>query len=185
MATPEMQAPKSVPNTISANYFPQPLVRRMVLKTKVKELEALKRSAPNQNKEMIQHVINLYQGKKIPNYKTAENVVLRLSNTTKHKGIQERALKDYKATVAKYADALPTTGKLARSIEEKQRKVGTRIGSITLILFRRANEGDAEATVNVQGIGGEAQKKYMRKPARRSKTRSSGRAPKPSENTAT
>jgi hypothetical protein len=86
---------------------------------------------------------------------------LRLSNKTKHKGIQERALKDYKATVAKYGDALPTTGKLARSIAEEQNKVGTRIGSITLILFRRANEGDAEATVNVQGIGGEAQKKYM------------------------
>ena len=86
-----------------------------------------------------------------------------MSNTTKHKGIQERALKDYTATVAKYADALPTTGKLERSIEEKQRKVGTRIGSITLILFRRANAGDAEATVNVQGIGGEAAKEGIRK----------------------
>ena len=32
-----------------------------------------------------------------------------------------------------------------------------------MILFRRANEGDAEATVNAQGIGGEAQKKYARK----------------------
>ena len=63
MTTPDVQAPKSGPIAISANYFPQPLVRRMVLKTKFEELEALKRSAPNQNKEMIQHVINLYQGK--------------------------------------------------------------------------------------------------------------------------
>jgi len=159
-----MHQPESVSNTISSNDFPRQLVvRTMVLKGKIKELEAMKRSAPNENKEMINTIINLYQNKKIPNFKTAENVVLRLSNKTKHKGIQERALKDYKATVAKYGDALPTTGKLARSIAEKQNKVGTRIGSITLILFRRANEGDAEATVNVQGIGGEAQKKYMRK----------------------
>ena len=59
-----MQAPRSVPNTISANYFPEPLVRRMVLKGKIKELEALKRSAPNENKEMIHNIINLYQNKK-------------------------------------------------------------------------------------------------------------------------
>ena len=60
-----MQQPESVSNTISSNDFPRQLVvRTMVLKAKIKELEALKRSAPNQNKEMIQHVINLYQGKK-------------------------------------------------------------------------------------------------------------------------
>jgi len=63
MTTPEVQAPKSVPNTISANYFPEPLVRRTVLKGKIKELEALKRSAPNENKEMINNIINLYQNR--------------------------------------------------------------------------------------------------------------------------
>ena len=90
-----MPQPESFSNTTSSNVFPgQLVVRTMVLKAKIKELEALKRSAPKQNKEMIQHAINLYQSKTNPNYKTAENVVLRLSNTGERKGIQERALKD-------------------------------------------------------------------------------------------
>jgi hypothetical protein len=157
-----MKTLKSVSNTTSEHHFPVPRVKAMVLKGKVKILQALKGSAPRGNREMIQHIINLYEGKKIPNFKTAENVVLRLSNTAKYRGIQEKTLKDCKAIAGKYADALPTTGRLARQIAEKQRKVGTRIASIALILFRRANTGDAEATVNAQGIGGPSAKQNVR-----------------------
>jgi len=168
MSNSKIQATKPVTNTTFASKFSEPIVRPMpVSKAKMNELRAYKKDAPNSNKEMIQHVIDLYEGKKIPNFKTAENVLLRLSNTSKNKAIQERGLKDYKAVVAKYADALPTTGRLTRQIAEKQRKVGTRIGSITLILFRRANTGDAEATVNVPGMGGTVQKQSMRKTAKR------------------
>ena len=43
-----------------------------------------------------------------------------------------------------------------------------RLGSITLILFRRANTGDAEATVNVDGIGGPGAKADVRDGVKRS-----------------
>ncbi len=60
-----MNHSESVTNTISANDFPRQLVvRTMVLKVKIKELEAMKRSAPNENKEIINTIINLYQNKK-------------------------------------------------------------------------------------------------------------------------
>ena len=57
-------------------------------------MKAYKKGAPNDNKEMIQHIVDLYEAKKIPNLKTAGNVLLRLSNTSKNKAIQERGLKD-------------------------------------------------------------------------------------------
>ena len=38
---------------------------------------------------------------------------------------------------------------------------------LLLITLRRASEGDAEATVNVEGIVGDAQKKYVRKTIRK------------------
>ena len=84
----------------------------MPLKSNVKELQGYKSSAPRENREMIQHLIDLYVNKKIPNYRTVENAVSRLSLKTKHKGIQGKALKDYEAIVSKYKDALPTTGRL-------------------------------------------------------------------------
>ena len=60
-----MQQPESDSNAISSNDFPRQLVvRKMALKGKTKELEALKRAAPNENKEMINNIINLYQSKK-------------------------------------------------------------------------------------------------------------------------
>jgi hypothetical protein len=44
---------------------------------------------------------------------------------------------------------LPITGRIDRSIAEKRLRTGGPLSSITLILLRRANAGDAEATVNV------------------------------------
>ena len=118
-----MQAMESVSNATFASKFSEPIVRPMpVSKAKMNELRAYKKGAPNDNKEMIQHVIDLYEAKKTPTFKTAENVLLRLSNTSKNKAIQERGLKDYKAVVAKYADAMPTTGRLTRQIAEKQKR---------------------------------------------------------------
>ena len=79
----------SVHNTIispvSQRVFPSPSVRRMPLKSNITELQGYKASAPKENRGMIQHLIDLYSSKKIPNYRTVENAVSRLSLKTKHK----------------------------------------------------------------------------------------------------
>ena len=125
----------------------------MGFKTNVKELQALKKAAPKENREMIQTLVDLYVSKKIPNYRTVENAVNRLALKIKSKAIQAKALKEFESITNKYKDALPTTGRIERSIAEKRLRTGGKVLSITLILFRRASAGDAEATVNVQGDG--------------------------------
>ena len=110
---------------------------------------------------MIQSLIELYSSRKIPNYISVENAVNRLAVKSKSKAVQAKALKVHEALTEKYKDALPTTGRIERSIAEKRLRTGGKVMSITLILFRRASAGDAEATVNVQG-GGKAKKNEAR-----------------------
>ena len=125
----------------------------MGFKSNAKELQALKKAAPKENRDMIQSLIELCSLRKIPNYRSVENAVNRLALKTKSKAIQAKALKDYEALTNKYKDAPPTTGRIERSIAEKRLRTGGKVLSITLILFRRASAGDAEATVNAQGDG--------------------------------
>ena len=125
----------------------------MGFKSNVKELRALKKAAPKKNRGTIQSLIELYSSRKIPNYRSVENAVNRLAAKTKSKAVQAKALKDYEALTKKYEDALPTTGRIERSIAEKRLRTGGKVLSITLILVRLASAGDAEATVNVQGDG--------------------------------
>ena len=61
---------------------------------------------------MIHSIISLYEEKKIPNMKTAENPIVMLSS--KHKASIPKALENYKKIVAKYTDAEPMTGRLSR-----------------------------------------------------------------------
>ena len=157
----------SVHNTIYApasnNYFPGRMVRKtMGYKSNIKELEDLKKSAPKDNKGMIQTLIELYRDRKIPQFRTVELAVNRLSLRTKSKAIQAKALNDFQALTKKYMDALPATGRIERSIAEKRLRTGGKLSSITLILFRRAAAGDAEATVNVANGDGKALKRKFR-----------------------
>ena len=46
---------------------------------------------------------------------------------------------------------MPAAGRIERSIAEKRLRTGGKLASITIILLRRANAGDAETTVNVAG----------------------------------
>ena len=152
----------SVHNTIYApasnNYFPGRMVRKtMGYKSNIKELEALKRAAPKENKGMIQTLLELYRDRKIPQFVTVERAVNRLSLRTKNKAVQAKALKDFEALTKKYMDALPATGRIERSIAEKRLRTGGKLSSITLILFRRAAAGDAEATVSVANGDGKGQ----------------------------
>ncbi len=45
---------------------------------------------------MIDHIVELYSSKKSFNFKTVENSVMRLSNKTKSKPIQEKAVRKNK-----------------------------------------------------------------------------------------
>ena len=55
----------------------------MTFKSNIAELKRYKSVAPDGNKLKIENVIDLYQKKKIPNYKSALNAVVALSS--KHK----------------------------------------------------------------------------------------------------
>ena len=91
----------SVHNTIytsaSINDFPSHKVRKtMGYKSNIKELEDLEKSAQD-NKGMIQTLIELYRDRKIPQFRTVELAVNRLSLRVKSKAIQAKALKDFEA----------------------------------------------------------------------------------------
>ena len=160
----------SVHNTIISSVakgdFPSPKVRTMPYKSNLKELASYLKIAPSENKPMIKHLIELYSDKKIPMYATVSNAVSRLALKTKNKSINERAVKDYDKIASKYKDSLPSTGRIQRQILEKRKKVLSKVLSITLILFRLADAGDAKATVSVPGVSGEKAKENVRKEAK-------------------
>ena len=116
----------SVHNTIipvvAKGDFPSPIIRRMPYKSNLKELASYKAASPKENRPMIEHLIELYYNKKIPNYRTVEIVVARLLAKTTNDAIREKTLKGYKKVIDKYTDAMPTTGRIARQILEKERR---------------------------------------------------------------
>ena len=89
----------SVHNTIISSAakcdFPSHIIRTMPIKSKLKELASYKASAPKENRAMIEHLIELYSNKKIPNFRTVENAVTRLASHRKSKPTQAKALKEY------------------------------------------------------------------------------------------
>ncbi len=147
----------SVHNTIISSAakddVPSHIIRTMPIKIKLEELSSYKASAPKGNRGMIENLIELYSSKKTPNFKTVETSVMRLSDKTKSKQIQEKTARKYEIITGKYKDALPMTGRMGRSIAEKRLRTAGELASITLILFRRATAGDAPATVSVAGDG--------------------------------
>ena len=159
----------SVHNTIipvvAKGDFPSPIIRRMPYKSNLKELASYLKIAPSGNKPMIKHLIELYSDQKIPNYKTVGNAVSRLALKTKHTAIQAKAVREYDSIAKKYKDSLPSTGRIQRQILEKRKKVLSKVLSITLILFRLADAGDAKATVSVPGVSGDKAKDVVRKEA--------------------
>ena len=97
----------------------------MTFKPNLRELKSYVRQAPSQNRAKIEHIINLYESKKIANFKTAINFVLLLSSKNKNtinSGKQER---EYQRIITKYSEAEPMTGRLNRQIEQRKRKLTT------------------------------------------------------------
>ena len=74
----------------------------MGIKSNIKELTDLKRIAPQQNKAKIDEIINLYASRKIPIFKTAENLVNRLSVKTNNPTSINKRNKLYESVVGKY-----------------------------------------------------------------------------------
>ena len=98
----------SVHNTIispvAKGDFPSRTMRRMPYKSNLKELASYKAAAPKENRNMIQDLIELYYNKKIPNYKTVENVVTRLLSKSKNAAIQAKAVREYDKIIQKITD---------------------------------------------------------------------------------
>ena len=83
----------------------------MTFKNNIKLLNSYK-SRSNPNNDKIVSIIKLYEDKKIPNMKTAENAIALL--TSKHKATISKALDHYSKLVNKNTDAEPLTGRISR-----------------------------------------------------------------------
>ena len=105
----------SVHNTIITTApkgdFPSPIIRRMPYKSNLRELAEYRKSAPKGNREMIDKLTELYYNKKIPNYRTVENVVIRLlagNEKPKRPGKnRQRIRQGYAKIHGRYADNRP------------------------------------------------------------------------------
>ena len=83
----------------------------MTFKNNIKLLHSYK-SRSNPNNDKIVSIIKLYEDKKIPNIKTAENAIVQL--TSKHKATVTTALDTSEKIFDKYNDAEPMTGRSTR-----------------------------------------------------------------------
>ena len=116
------------------------------IKSNVKELIDLKRRAPKENRAQIDQIIELYSNRKIPSFKTAENIVTRLSVKTSNPTSINKTKKIYDNIITKYSEALPATGRIAREVASKKQKTY----SITMILFRDPDDNNTnKVSINV------------------------------------
>ena len=86
----------------------------MTFKSNIAELKIYKSVAPDGNKLKIENVIDLYQKKKIPNYKSALNAVVALSSKHKATIASKKPEKLYESLIEKYETAESMTGRLSR-----------------------------------------------------------------------
>ena len=98
----------------------------------VEHLKGYVRLAPNENSAKITKIIELHANRKIPNFVTAENVVIRLAD--KRSVTSGRAEDEYNKVVGKYEGATPVTGKLTREAAVKAAK-NSKTYTATMILF--------------------------------------------------
>ena len=92
----------------------------MTLKTNIAELKSYMAKASKVAKLKIEKIIKLYEDRKIANFKTALNTVMALAFPLTLKS--GRGDKEYDRVIAKYENATPATGRIAREIEQKSDK---------------------------------------------------------------
>ena len=74
----------------------------MTFKRNLAELRQLKSSAPDPNKIRIQDLIDLYESKRIPNYRTAYNAAVSLASRNKITIKSDKPLRLYHDIIDKY-----------------------------------------------------------------------------------
>jgi F0F1-type ATP synthase alpha subunit len=90
----------------------------MTFKNNITELKSYVSKSPVDNKMRIRKIIELYENKKIVNFKTALNNVLLLSSKNKNTINSGRAIKEYNQIVNKYDEKEPMTGRLKNEVEK-------------------------------------------------------------------
>ena len=75
----------------------------MAFKQKLAELKRLKSLAPDPNKSRIQDLINLYEAKRIPNYRTAYNAAVSLASRNKVTLKSDKPLRLYHDIIDEYS----------------------------------------------------------------------------------
>ena len=118
----------------------------MTFISNIKELKGFLKRVPAKNKSRIETVIQLYESKKIPNFKTALNMDLSLAFPS----IYNPAKTDvqYQKLTSKYSNAVPITGRLEREgdalhgvsvFKEDQVKTGI------ALTFNKHNDGKTKS----------------------------------------
>ena len=86
----------------------------------VKFLNSFIVRAPEANKNKIQTIADLYEQKKIVNFKTALNTTMFLASTHKSVIKSGKADKEFQKVFDKYDIAVPMTGRIQRQIKAKR-----------------------------------------------------------------
>ena len=92
-------------------------------KDNVKFLNSFIVRAPEANKNKIQTIADLYEQKKIVNFKTALNTTMLLASTNKSVIKSGKADKEFDKVFNKYDLAVPMTGRIQRQIQEKKQEL--------------------------------------------------------------
>ena len=107
----------------------------MIYKSNLKHLKLLEATPATPNKKKVVKVIQLYEERKIPNYRTALTTVAKLTIPSLYK--KGEADRSYDELLSKYEIAEPVTGILSRPSKRKKDKVI----DVDVILFtKRKNQ---------------------------------------------
>ena len=88
----------------------------MTFISNIKELKGFLKKGPAKNKSRIDKVIQLYEGKQTPNFKTALNIVLSRACPSIYNSAKTDV--QYQKLTSKYSNAIPITGRLERERED-------------------------------------------------------------------
>ena len=111
-------------------------------KSNIDRLKALI-SQRSPTKAQQEGVLRDYEQRKIVNYLTAENTILKLQSSNKK--LVEKTLRD----IVKYENAEPVTGRLSRPTEPTKRRVRQKM-SDEEVNVKRLNEEEENKNVNLR-----------------------------------
>ena len=126
----------------------------MTIKSNIKLLQALvnKRSPTRTQQEKV---VQKYKERKIANYLSAENLMLKLQNS--RASVVDKALKE----LQKYEDAQPVTGRINRQIEEKKQK-RVRLNEKTTMVDKLNKEQELEDEQDLPNMRARKKREVMK-----------------------